>query len=90
MTFQLRSGADVGAFLEVDARVQTDVAYQSEGLLRRTLARNGARWLVLQSWATAEACEAGRGVFEASDLGRRFFEFVDDATVSVEGFGDVA
>jgi len=77
MTFQLRADADVAAFVKFDARVQTEVAYQCEGMLRRTLGRNADRWLVMQTWATPEACEAGRHVIESSPLGQRFVEFVD-------------
>ena len=90
LTFRLREDADVVAFLEIDGWVQTGVAYRCAGLLRRTIARNGDRWLVLQSWATPEACKAGRSAFESSAVGQRFLEFVDDSSVSVERFGDVA
>ncbi len=36
MMFRLVDGADEGAFLAVDKRLQTEFAYQQPGLLRRT------------------------------------------------------
>jgi hypothetical protein len=90
MTFRLRDASDVDAFLAIDARVQTEVAYQCRGLLRRTIARDGDRWLVLQIWASPDACDDGARSFESSALAERFMAFVDAATVTVDRFGDVA
>jgi hypothetical protein len=90
MTFRLRPDVDAGDFLALDGRVQTEVAYQCNGLLRRTTARDGDRWLVLQIWATPEAClDAARGL-EASTLGRQFTTLIDQATLTVERFGPAA
>lgn len=90
MTFRLRDQSDVDAFLAIDARVQTEVAYQCPGLLRRTIARDGDRWLVLQIWASPEACERGAGSLTSSTLAELFMAFVDPSTVSVDRFGDAA
>ena len=89
MTFRLRGGADVDGFLMADGRVQTEVAYQCPGLLRRTIARDGDRWLVLQMWASAEACIDGEQTFVASAAGSTLMTFVDPSTVRVERFGSV-
>ncbi len=90
MTFRLRDQSDVDAFLAIDARVQTEVAYQCQGLLRRTIARDSDRWLVLQIWASPEACERGAGALASSALAEIFMAFVDPSTVSVDRFGDAA
>lgn len=90
MIFRLRHTSDVGDFLAVDERVQTEVAYQCPGLLRRTIARNGDRWLVLQSWASADACAHGADTASSSPLFATFMAFVDPSTVTVERFGDVS
>jgi len=90
MIFRLRSGVEDADFLTIDGRVQTEVAYQCAGLLRRTLARDGERWLVLQIWATPSACFDGARAVAASSLGRDFSALVDQATLRVERFGAAA
>ncbi len=89
VTFRLRAGADVGEFLLADSRVQTEVAYQCPGLLRRTIAREGDRWLVLQMWASAQAGIDGEQTFISSVAGSTFMTFVDTSTFSVDRFGSV-
>jgi hypothetical protein len=89
MTFQLRPGADVEAFLAADRRVQTEVAYQSPGLLRRTLARADDRWLVLKIWANLQACDDGAHAFATSALGANFMSYVEPSTLSIDRYGDV-
>lgn len=89
VTFRLRPGADVEAFLAVDRSVQTGVAYQCPGMLRRTVARDGDRWLVLQIWATPQACATGSRAIDASAAGGSFRAFVDPATITIDRFGEV-
>jgi hypothetical protein len=89
ITFRLRADADVEAFLAVDGRVQTEVAYQCAGLLRRTIARNDDRWLVLQIWTTPEACARGERALASSSLGPTFMSFVETSTLALDRFGDV-
>lgn len=86
MTFRLRPAADLAAFLAADARVQTEVAYRSPGLLRRTTGRNGDRWLVLAVWTTETDADTGRRRFEASDQGQAFMSFIDAASIVVDRF----
>ncbi len=86
MTFRLRSDADVDAFLAADRSVQTEVAYQCTGLLRRTLARDGDRWLVLQIWSSPDACADGERVFRSSRQGRSFLGLVEPHTIAVDRF----
>jgi hypothetical protein len=90
ITFRLRVGADVSAFRAIDARVQTEVAYQCPGLLRRTLARDGDRWLVLQIWANGTDCDDGARACSSSSLGETFTAFIDPSTLVVDRFGDAA
>ena len=89
MTFRLRAGVEVGEFLLADGRVQSEVAYQCPGLLRRTIARDGDRWLVLQVWASEQACIDGEQAFISSASGATFMTFVESSTVSVDRFGSV-
>lgn len=89
ITFRLRPDVDAADFLAVDGRVQTEVAYQRGGLLRRTTARDGDRWLVLQIWATPEACLDASGMLESSAAGREFTAMIAPETWTVERFGPV-
>ena len=63
-TFRLAAGAEEGALLEADRRVQTEVAPFQHGFIRRTTARHtDGRWLVETLWyddacASAAAEEA--------------------------------
>jgi hypothetical protein len=87
LTFRLASGVDVAAFTALDARVQTEVAYQQPGLLRRTTGRNGeGRWLILQVWASAEAAAAGRVALDESVVGAGLDALIDADSVHVERF----
>lgn len=87
MTFRLASGVDVTAFTALDARVQTEVAYQQPGLLRRTTGRNDeGRWLILQVWASSEAASAGRVGFDRSAVGAALEALIDSDSVHVERF----
>lgn len=59
MTFDLAQGADEVAFLECDASLQRDFAYQQPGLLRRTVARGeGRSWIVIDLWSSDGAARA--------------------------------
>ena len=72
--FRLADGADQEAFLQADKRVQTEVAYQQRGMLRRTTARSGdGEWLVTVLWDDAA---------NATDLfAAELSPFADAATV---------
>jgi hypothetical protein len=87
LTFRLASGVDVAEFTALDARVQTEVAYQQPGLLRRTTGRNDeGRWLILQVWSSSEAAAAGRVALEESAVGGGLEAMIDGDSVHVERF----
>ena len=87
LTFRLASGVDVAAFVALDARVQTEVAYQQPGLLRRTTGRNGeGRWLILQVWASTEAAAAGRDALTESAVWAGLDAMIDADSVHLERF----
>lgn len=86
MTFRLRNDADEPAWRALDARVQVEFSYQQPGLLRRTLGRNGDRWLVLQVWANAAAAQNAQAAFDASSLGAAMMALVDRDTLVVERY----
>lgn len=61
-TFRVRPGVDESAFVEADARAQTDFYYRQPGLTRRTTARSPAGdWLVVVLWESPEAADAAAG-----------------------------
>jgi len=87
LTFALCAGADDERFVTVDARVQTEFAYQQPGLARRTTGRNtDGRCLVLQVWSSDEAETAARTAFEASELGVDFASLIDPDSIRRECF----
>ena len=62
-SFRLPTNADEAGFLAADARIQTEVAYQQPGLVRRTTARgHDGEWLVLTLWESPDAAEVGARV----------------------------
>lgn len=87
LTFALRAGVDDERFLAVDARVQTEFAYQQLGLARRTTGHNDdGRWLVLHVWMNEEAATDARTGFETSELGDEFTSLIDPDSVHRESF----
>ena len=85
--FDLAEGADEAGFIEADAAVQTGVAYQQPGLVRRTLARgNGRSWLVLTIWDSSESADRAHqsapGVAEVEAM----LAFVDQSSIERRRF----
>ena len=65
-SFRLPTGADDDGFLAADARIQSDIAYQQPGLVRRTTARgDNGDWLVLTLWESPESAGIGARVINA-------------------------
>ena len=78
-TFRPKPGRE-GDVLAADRRVQVDFAYRQPGLVRRTTARGGHRWVVVELWATeAAADDAARR--RVNDVGwSELAALVDDVT----------
>lgn len=84
MTFRLAEGADEQAFLEADARVQTEFAYRQPGLLRRTTARNpSGEWIVIDLWGSDGDADACAARWEEDPVAQRFMALVDRTSVRV-------
>jgi len=87
MTFRLREGVEPASFLQLDAQIQTEVAYQQPGLLRRTAGRSDTdRWLILQTWATGDAADLGRAALNSSPLWLELDAMVEPESVRLERF----
>lgn len=93
MTFRLIDGADHGAFLEADARLQSDFAYRQPGILRRTTAEGSgdrsSEWLVVDIWRSgADADRAAEG-WDKDPVVQAFLAFVDRSSVEVRRYDTV-
>jgi hypothetical protein len=90
MTFDLAPGADEAAFLECNARLQTDFAYQQQGLLRRTVARgDGRSWIVIDLWASGQAAEACDQRWGSDPLAQEWMSHLDRDTVRIERWNEI-
>jgi hypothetical protein len=87
MTFELARGADDAAFVAADKRVQSDVAYQQPGLLRRTTARgqDGA-WIVVQLWGSADDADAGAAGRDQDPVYLELISLVDPGSIEVRRY----
>jgi hypothetical protein len=89
-TFRLRPGADERSFIATDQRVQTEVFYRCDGLLRRTTGRNDAgEWLVIVLWRSATSADAAAERLKLSDgVGplAELMAFVDDSTIDTRRY----
>lgn len=86
-TFRLADGVDEAAFLDLDARVQTEFASFQPGFVRRTTARgDDGRWVVVTLWGSvgdADACAAQAGDDAA---GAAFLAAIDPPSWSGDRF----
>lgn len=93
MTFRLADSADVEAFLAADKRLQSDFAYQQQGLLRRTTARGAGdrsgEWIVVDLWASAEDADACAALWDDDPIAQAFMDFVDRGSVEVRRYRDL-
>lgn len=78
---------DEQAFRAVDARMQTDFAYQQPGLLRRTTARgDDGQWLVLTLWSDdASADVAARNAVD-NTIAREFASYAAPDSMRTKRF----
>ena len=86
-TFRLRPEADEEAFLALDTRVQTELAYQETGLMRRTTARSaGGTWLVIEIWRSEDDADASAADRAGSRLQAEYRAFIDRTTMESDRF----
>jgi hypothetical protein len=81
-TFRLADSADVGAFLDADRRVQTELMLQKPTFLRRTTAHDGdGDWLVVVVWSSVTDADTSRAQFDDNSANVAFTAFVDRPTL---------
>ena len=86
-TFHLKPDADEAAFLDADARVQTDFYYAQRGCVRRTTARAAdGEWLVVVLWSTSSEADAAAGAARTDDATRAFGAFLDEGTIRTKRY----
>src|SRR3954452_16757421 len=94
-TFTLSAGAlsadamsaDEAAMRAADERMQTDFAYQQQGLRRRTTARDDeGRWCVVSLWTSRDEASAAEEAAKTNEVAQNFWSLVDPESVSVQRF----
>lgn len=87
LTFRLAAGADEASFLSADARMQTEVYYGQQGLLRRTIARAAdGEWLVLTLWASGADADAGSERVRADRLTAAYLAHIVATSMTARRF----
>jgi hypothetical protein len=84
--FRLAPGASTGAFLEADARVQTEFYYLQPGIVRRTTARSKDDWCVLVYWGTQDDALAAARAAADHPATQAFGALLDHGSVRVERY----
>ena len=82
--FKARDGVEEAELLRADRAVQEDFAYQQPGLLRRTAARRGADWVVVDLWRSHADAEAASIRWGEHPAAQALMGLIDEASVSVE------
>jgi hypothetical protein len=88
--FRLNDATSVDHFVAVNAKYQTDFAYQQVGLRRRTVAPGlGGEWLSLTFWSTRS--DAHRADEEAlrSTVAQAFEACIEPSSKTVEYFKEL-
>ena len=87
ITFRLADDADERDFLEADARVQTDFAYQQRGMVRRTTARGpDGEWLVVAMWESDDDAENAALAFADHPATHDFRRIVDESSYTARRY----
>ena len=86
-TFRLRPETDEEAFLALDTRVQTELAYHESGLVRRTTARSvGGTWLVIEIWRSEGDADASASDRAVSSVHVDYLTLIDGQTLESDRF----
>jgi hypothetical protein len=89
--FRLNVATSVEDFVAINARYQTDFAYQQEGLRRRTVAPGlGAEWLSLTVWGSKSDARRAEGAAALSIVAKEFEACLEPSSKTVEYFKELA
>jgi len=88
--FRLNDATSVEDFVVVNARYQTDFAYQQVGLRRRTVAPGlDGEWLSLTVWGSKSDVHRANEQAALSEVAKEFEACVDPSTKTVEYFKEL-
>jgi hypothetical protein len=87
ITFRLADGVAERDFLDADARVQSDFAYQQRGIVRRTTARGAdGQWLVVVMWESDDDAENAAIAFADHPATHDFRRIVDQSSYTTRRY----
>jgi hypothetical protein len=87
MGFRLR--ADIGdeEFEAADRRVQTDVAYLQDGLIRRTTARSDdGKWIVIEIWHSEDSADAAAADRRGQPQYADYLSLIDASSIRTDRY----
>jgi hypothetical protein len=87
--FTPRPGVEEAELLRADRTVQEDFAYQQPGLVRRTTARRGADWVVVELWRSSADADAAEARWGDDPAAQRFMGLIDATSVTVERYEEL-
>ncbi|HEY1633254.1 MAG TPA: hypothetical protein VGF64_00740 [Acidimicrobiales bacterium] len=86
-TFRLAAGADIGAFLDADRWVQTELMRQQPTFLRRTTAHGGnGDWLVVVIWSSRTDADTAQAQFDDEPANAAFMALVNRSTFTTSRY----
>lgn len=89
-TFRLNDATRVDDFLVINAKYQTQFAYQQVGLRRRTVAPGlNGEWLVLTVWASKSDVHRAEQEAVHSNVAHEFEACLEPSSTSVEYFKEL-
>jgi hypothetical protein len=86
-TFRLADAGSEDAFLDADARAQTEFAYRQGGLVRRTTARAGdAEWLTVTLWASDHDADAAASAAHGDAAASAWHALIDATSADLRRY----
>lgn len=88
--FRLNDGTSVEDFVAINAKYQTDFAYQQVGLRRRTVAPGlGGQWLSLTVWGSKSDVHRADAEAALSTVAQEFEGCLEPSSKTVEYFKEL-
>jgi hypothetical protein len=87
--YRARAGVEEADLLRADRSVQEDFAYQQPGLVRRTTARRGADWVVIDLWRSSADADATNARWADHPAAKELMGLVEPDSVSVERYEEL-
>jgi hypothetical protein len=89
--FRLKHDHDVDEFVDVNARYQTQFAYQQRGLHRRTVALGLlGEWVSISLWQSKKDVHRAEAEADRSALAAEFEQFLEPSSKRTEYFQELS